>query len=122
MTPELERALQACASEPIHLSGAIQPHGFVVSCRLPDWSIANVSANIESLTGVAPEGMLRHSLREFITVDVIQSIAETIGFSEPGASAQRAAVANIGPQAMLCEVSVHAMDGLVHIEIEPHAR
>jgi len=122
MTPELERALQTCASEPIHLSGAIQPHGFLISCRLPDWSVAHVSANIESLTGVAPDGMLRHSLREFITDDVIQSIAETIGFSEPGTSAQRAAVSNIGPRAMLCEVSVHAVDGLVHIEIEPHAR
>lgn len=122
MTSELERALQACASEPIHLSGAIQPHGFLISCRPPDWSITNVSANIEALTGTPPDGMLRRGLREFITDDVIQSIAETIGFSEPGSSAQRAAVANIGPRAMLCEVGVHAADGLVHIEIEPHAR
>src|SRR5690606_12937528 len=50
MTPELERALQACASEPIHLSGAIQPHGYLVSSRLPDWTITNVSANVEELT------------------------------------------------------------------------
>ena len=120
MTPELERALQACASEPIHLSGAIQPHGYLVSCRLPDWTITNVSANVEELTGAAPEAMLRRSLREFITDDVIQAIAETIGFSDPGAPAQRAAVANIGPSAKLCEVSVHAAEGLVHIEIEPH--
>ena len=122
MTPELERALQTCASEPIHLSGAIQPHGYLISCRLPDWSIHHVSANIEALTGAAPEDMLRHSLREFITGDVIQTIAETVGFADPGAPAQRAAVANIGPMATLCEVSVHAIDGLVHIEIEPQQR
>ncbi|MDH7452137.1 GAF domain-containing protein [Luteimonas composti] len=122
MTPELERALQSCASEPIHLSGAIQPHGYLISCRLPDWSIHHVSANIEALTGAAPEDMLRHSLREFITGDVIQTIAETVGFADPGAPAQRAAVANIGPMATLCEVSVHAIDGLVHIEIEPQQR
>lgn len=122
MTPELERALQVCANEPIHLSGAIQPHGYLVSCRLPDWSIHHVSANIEALTAVAPEDMLRHSLREFITDDVIQTIAEAVDFSEPGAPAQRAAVANIGPLATLCEVGVHVADGLVHIEIEPQAR
>ena len=122
MTPELERALQTCASEPIHLSGAIQPHGYLISCRLPDWSIHHVSANIEALTGAPPEAMLRQPLREFITGDVIQTIAETVGFSDPGGPAQRAAVANIGPLAALCEVSVHAADGLVHIEVEPQQR
>jgi light-regulated signal transduction histidine kinase (bacteriophytochrome) len=122
MNPDLERALQTCASEPIHLSGAIQPHGYLLSCRLPDWSIHHVSANIESLTGAPPEAMLRRSLRDFITGDVIQTIAETIGFSDPGGPAQRAAVANIGPLATLCEVSVHTSEGLVHIEIEPQQR
>src|SRR5690606_26167374 len=122
MTPELQRALQTCASEPIHLSGAIQPHGYLISCRLPDWSIHHVSANIEALTGAPPEAMLRQPLREFITGDVIQTIAETVGFSDPGGPAQRAAVANIGPLAALCEVSVHAADGLVHIEVEPQQR
>lgn len=122
MNPELERALRTCASEPIHLSGAIQPHGYLISCRLPDWSIHHVSANIEALTGASPEAMLRHSLREFVTGDVIQTIGETVGFSDPGGPAQRAAVANIGPLATLCEVSVHASEGLVHIEIEPQQR
>src|SRR5690554_4188426 len=122
MTPELERALQTCASEPIHLSGAIQPHGYLISCRLPDWSIHHVSANIEALTCVEPDAMLRRSLREFITDDVIQTVAETVGFADPGTPSQRAAVANIGPLAALCEVSAHAADGLVHIEIEPQPR
>ena len=89
MTPELERALQTCASEPIHLSGAIQPHGYLISCRLPDWSIHHVSANIEALTCAEPDAMLRRSLREFITDDVIQTVAETVGFADPGSPAQR---------------------------------
>lgn len=122
MNPALDVALQACANEPIHLSGAIQPHGYLISCQLPDWSIRHVSANIERLIGATPEEMLRHSLREFITDDLIQSIAETIGFGEPGAPPQRAAVGNIGPMAHLCDISVHVADGLVHIEIEPQPR
>ena len=122
MNPALERALQACASEPIHLSGAIQPHGFLITCQLPDWTIRHVSANIERLTGATPEEMLRHSLREFLTDDLIQAIAETIGFGEPGAPPQRAAVGNIGPMANLCDISVHVADGMVHIEVEPQPR
>ena len=114
--------MQVCANEPIHLSGAIQPHGYLISCQLPDWTIRHVSANVEALTSVPPEAMLRHSLREFITDDVIHTIAETVGFAEPDAPPQRAAVANIGPMATLCDVSVHVADGLVHIEIEPQQR
>ncbi|KPN17100.1 GAF domain-containing protein [Luteimonas terrae] len=122
MNPALQRALQECANEPIHLSGAIQPHGYLITCQLPDWTIRHVSANVEALTGATPEEMLRHSLREFLTDDLIQAIAETIGFGEPGAPPQRAAVGNIGPMANLCDISVHVADGLVHIEIEPQPR
>lgn len=127
MNPQMEpalhaHALQECANEPIHLSGAIQPHGYLISCQLPDWTIRHVSANVEALTGAMPEEMLRRSLREFLTDDLIQAIAETVGFGEPGAAAQRAAVGNIGPMADLCDISVHVADGLVHIEIEPQPR
>lgn len=119
MNAHLDHALASCASEPIHLSGAIQPHGYLITCALPDWTIRHVSANIEALTGLAPEDMLRHSLREFLTDDLIQALAETIGFGEPGSPPQRAALGNIGPMAHLCDISVHVADGLVHIEIEP---
>ncbi len=122
MNPALERALQDCANEPIHLAGAIQPHGFLISCVLPDWTIRHVSANVEALTGVTPDDMLGNSLREFLTDDLIQAVAETIGFDEAGSPPQRAAVGNIGPMAQLCDLSVHIADGLVHLEIEPQPR
>ena len=122
MNPAIERALQVCANEPIQHSGAIQPHGYLISCRLPDWTIHHVSANIETLTSAPPEDMLLHCLREFVAEDVIHEIAEIIGFGEPGAPPQRAAVANIGPMATICDISVHVADGLVHIEIEPQPR
>lgn len=118
MSNPIDRALAACAREPIHQSGAIQPHGYMISCALPDWTIRHVSANIEELTGFAPDDMLRQSLREFFTSDLLDPIAETIGFSEPGAPPQRAAVGNIGPMAQLCDIGVHVADGLVHLEIE----
>ncbi|TKS53154.1 GAF domain-containing protein [Luteimonas yindakuii] len=118
MSNPLDRALSACAREPIHQSGAIQPHGYLISCALPDWTIRHVSANIEAVTGFAPEDMLRQSLREFFTGDLIEPIAETIAFAEAGAPPQRAAIGNIGPMAQLCDIGVHVADGLVHIEIE----
>ena len=41
-----------CAREPIHLSGAIQPHGYLVSCSLPDWTVRQASANVDELFGI----------------------------------------------------------------------
>ena len=63
MNPALERALQECANEPIHLSGAIQPHGYLISCQLPDWTIRHVSANVEALTGWRAEAFGDDALR-----------------------------------------------------------
>jgi light-regulated signal transduction histidine kinase (bacteriophytochrome) len=120
--PDIERALQTCASEPIHQSGAIQPHGYLVSCHLPDWTIRHVSANAEALTGAPPGQMLGRSLRDFLAVDAIEAIIEATSFSEPDAPAQRAATTNIGPMATLCDISVHCSDGLLHVEIEPQRR
>ncbi|GAB3736698.1 hypothetical protein GCM10028862_21490 [Luteimonas pelagia] len=119
MNARLQSALQTCASEPIHLSGAIQPQGFLVACALPDWSIRHVSANIGDLLGVDPPEMLGHALREFVTDDVVQALADTVSFGDAGAVSQRAAAANIGHMAQLCDLSVHYADGLVHVEIEP---
>jgi light-regulated signal transduction histidine kinase (bacteriophytochrome) len=78
-----------------------------------------VSANIHDLLAVEPGDMLGHALREFVTDDVVQALAETVNFGDAGAVSQRAASANIGHMAQLCDLSVHYADGLVHIEIEP---
>ena len=108
-----------CAREPIHLSGAIQPHGCLVSCQASDWTIRHVSANVEGLFGMAPEALVGETLREHVVAEVLGAIADTVGFLDPGATAQRVGTANLGVHGTLCDVSVHVADGLVHIEAEP---
>ena len=46
-----------CAVEPIQFSGAIQPHGVLVSCVPGDWTVRHVSANVDTLLDVAPVAM-----------------------------------------------------------------
>jgi len=108
-----------CAREPIHLSGAIQPHGYLVSCTLPDWTVQQVSANIAHLLDLAPDEVLGRSLREHVADDVLLPLLEVIDLLEPGAPSQRAAVGNIGALAHLCDIGVHLANGLVHLELEP---
>ena len=110
--------IEDCAREPIHLSGAIQPHGFLISVVLPDWTVRQASANIDELLEVPAAELLGESLADYINQDVLEVVADTVSFAEPDAPPQRAGVGNIGPFGVLCDLGVHVADGLVHIEIE----
>jgi light-regulated signal transduction histidine kinase (bacteriophytochrome)/DNA-binding NarL/FixJ family response regulator len=60
-----EQALEACGSEPIHQIGTIQPHGAaVVFAAAPPNTVLQVSANLESLTGLRPKSILNRPLLE----------------------------------------------------------
>ena len=107
------------AREPIHLSGAIQPHGYLVSCSPSDWRVRQASANVVDLLDVDAAVLLGQDLREFVADEVIGPVTTMIGLLEPGESPQRVASANIGVRAQHCDVVVHVAQGLVHLEFEP---
>ncbi len=117
-TPRATPGIDDCAREPIHLSGAIQPHGYLVSVTLPDWTVCQASANIEALLEVPAAALLGESLTDFVNQDVLDVVADTVAFAEPDAPPQRAGTGNIGALGTLCDLGVHVADGLVHIEIE----
>lgn len=58
--------LDNCENEPIHVPGAIQPHGVLIACSSPDLTITQVSANVASAFGAPPESVLGHALTEFV--------------------------------------------------------
>jgi light-regulated signal transduction histidine kinase (bacteriophytochrome) len=121
MTAPAEDLLQQCAREPIRFSGAIQPHGYLVSCRLSDWTIRHVSANVGDLLGTGAVALVGDTLREHLPEDLLRAIADTVGYQEGGGAAQRVSTATLGPGAVACEISVHVAEDLVHLEIEPVA-
>ena len=106
-----------CAREPIHLSGAIQPHGYLLSCTLPDWTVRQASANVADLLDMPATEVIGRSLREHVADDVLEPLLEAIDVLEPGASPQRAAIGNIGTLAHLCDIGVHVANEVdaVHI-------
>lgn len=50
---ELEAALKSCEREPVHIPGAIQPHGVLIAMDEQLEGIRQVSANLESMLGVS---------------------------------------------------------------------
>jgi chemotaxis family two-component system sensor kinase Cph1 len=61
--------LDNCASEPIHVPGAIQPHGVLIAVTEPELVVAVVSANVADWFGVAPSDAVGLSLDELIGDD-----------------------------------------------------
>ena len=55
--------LSACDREPIHLSGAIQPHGALL-CLDEDWRIASASANAQAWLGLTIDPATAPRLRD----------------------------------------------------------
>ena len=55
---EEQVTLDNCEREPIHIPGAIQPHGALVACRATDLAIVQISANAPAFFGEPAETLL----------------------------------------------------------------
>ncbi|MDT8406645.1 MAG: GAF domain-containing protein [Methylococcales bacterium] len=61
---DYQQALKHCELEPIHLSGAIQPHGVLIKIT-EQHIISHVSANVAQLLQLEPEQLLGQSVTKF---------------------------------------------------------
>ena len=76
----LEAELQRCAREPVHIPGAIQPHGALISCDDELKRVRQVSANIEAVLGIGVEKALAASPEELIgtrSIAELRNVVET---------------------------------------------
>ena len=58
--------LASCASEPIRVPGAVQPHGVLLAVSEPDLVVRVASANAESLLGVGVDALLEQALGDAV--------------------------------------------------------
>jgi diguanylate cyclase (GGDEF)-like protein len=63
---ELDAALAACANEPIHIPGAVQPHGALLAAGIHDGTVVAVSANTMPFLALRPEELLGRRLAEAV--------------------------------------------------------
>ncbi len=59
-------SLSDCAREPIHIPGAIQPHGCLFAVNRDSLLVEQVSANVESCLGFAPAAVLGRHVVEIL--------------------------------------------------------
>ncbi|QOW19648.1 GAF domain-containing protein [Lysobacter ciconiae] len=120
--PPVTDPAQDCLTAPIHTTGAIQPHGYLVSCGLVDERIRHVSANIAELLGLEPAEMLGLEMTHFLEEDMLLQVRDAVAAAGPeDGTVQRVGTGNVGALMMPCDISAHVSDGLLHIEFEPHS-
>ncbi len=69
--------LTTCDREPIHIPGAIQPHGLLLALDAEQRAVT-VSTNVDGLLGVAPEDAIGRTLAELVGADLAIAIVDGV--------------------------------------------
>ncbi|MDY7226113.1 ATP-binding protein [Hyalangium rubrum] len=70
--------LTNCDKEPIHIPGAVQPHGVLLVLREPELSITHVSENAPVLLGIAAEQLLGARLGTLVAPSVREALEASL--------------------------------------------
>ncbi|HTU62078.1 MAG TPA: hypothetical protein VMF89_26655, partial [Polyangiales bacterium] len=113
-----EVTLDDCDREPIHIPGAVQPHGVLLACRADEpLTVVHVSANIKVMIGCEPSEALGASLLELFKPEAHAFLR---------ALPQRASLRELNPRRLqlrngkLVQAVMHRSAELLVIELEPN--
>ena len=106
-----------CEHEPIHIPGAIQPHGLLLVLSNPGMQIIQISANAMQWSGLAAEALLGQPVSVLIDDALQAGLHHQLG--EPAAleRPRYLGVTAIGSQR--CDVVAHRRGGQLILELEP---
>ena len=109
--------LTNCDREPIHIPGAIQPHGALLVCRAADLVVEQASANLEHFVGrtaASAVGAPLASLFADSSAAELHAVARAGGTRESGAR-----VVSLADGRTL-DATIHRSGSGVVVELEPH--
>lgn len=106
--------LSSCDREPIHIPGAIQPHGALLAVALPDLTVTQVSANLGVLLGVDAKGALSRPLADVLGQDLDREVRGALEREPWDANPFRLTL-----NGQHLDGIVHRHQGVVIVELEP---
>ncbi|WP_207462211.1 HWE histidine kinase domain-containing protein [Azospirillum sp. SYSU D00513] len=109
--------LTSCEREPIHVPGAIQPHGFLLACSLPEWAVAHVSANAAiHLPALDPETLIGMTLDCLWPRETVHTLRNSLQTSMMSGSAERLPRIDLGSGQGLYDLTIHVVGDLAIVE------
>ncbi|MFC7515420.1 ATP-binding protein [Herbaspirillum sp. GCM10030257] len=113
-------SLLACESEPIHIPGAIQPFGILLTIDPDKLAISNSSENVASLWGIAAPDLLGRSFTDFVSPSAVAAVREYLRHPRlKEQSPLRLKLAFSHENGNDWELFVHEYFGIQYLEIEP---
>ncbi|MFL9825527.1 ATP-binding protein [Rhodoplanes sp. SY1] len=110
--------LASCDREPIHVPGAIQPHGLLFAFAEGDLRTISVSANLHDLLGLGAETVLDRPIEATFEPASVEQLRVALRQSEGPAGVPIAMQLRTGGPFAFDGI-VHRHDGLVLLEFEP---
>ena len=110
--------LTPCEREPIHIPGAIQPHGALLALQPADFSLAAYSANAPALFGVEPADLRHRPLDALIGSSVAAGIREAADTGELDGSNPFRVTGILPHSGAMMDFAVHSHDGLIIVEAD----
>jgi len=104
-----------CDQEPIHVPGAVQPHGVLLALDGRDLRVRHVSENVASLLGIAPEQLFASTLEEIFDGPAARLIRE---HREAHSFAQLNPIPT-SVRGRTFDAILHRSAGLLVVELEP---
>jgi light-regulated signal transduction histidine kinase (bacteriophytochrome) len=109
-------ALASCESEPIHLLGAIQSIGFLLSISA-DWLILRASANAPTFLGITGE-IIGQPARNFLSADLLHDIRGRLQIAAGTGIVERLFGQRVVAGSLRYDVAVHVSGGETVLEFE----
>ena len=117
LAPGVTADMTTCDREPIHLCGAIQPHGVLLGVREDDLTVRLASANTGAHLGAEPPAVLGAPLTEVgLGAEPVAKLRAAL--ADPRASGFNPLACEL-PGRQRYELTWHRIDELVVVELEP---
>ena len=116
--------LTNCDREPIHIPGAIQPHGILLTMTEPDLVIRQTSENLPSALGRSVADVIGRPVWEVLgdaCAAVVRDLAQRTHEAEPPVAPVLVAGRGPGEPPQEQQLKVHRSDGLLVAELEPRS-
>lgn len=108
-----DAALENCSREPIHIPGAIQPHGALIVLDERDLTVLQISANAGSFCGLEPAALLGQKLASHAP-EAAQALVNLLAEGDP---ALLSPIGLVLPGGRF-DAMLHRHDGVLFMELE----
>jgi light-regulated signal transduction histidine kinase (bacteriophytochrome) len=110
--------LTICDREPIHLLGAIQSFGFLLSVSA-DWIVSRASENLADHLGIAWDAAIGQPLETVVSQQAVHDLRNRIAYLQGEDSVERLLRIRLKPDLPEYDVAIHFSQSMIVIEGEP---